>query len=246
MGKIESGTTVFARAYLTELGRQYLFNSPQKLRFQTASDGTIIDLLKIERFSLGDPDIDYDLPVRLVSGDIPDLSGENENAVTGAKGRMLSNLISPEDADFATSDQSLSYQITQEEITIDLSQNLASLPVVITQQLMTFLDGSQTEDGQYIVTPTNYGNTQAVDGVLTLILRSPTSTEAGYRLRIFYPTAGENFNKMTFQFEKGTSSTEVVEPVDTTTTSTTTTSTSTTSTSTLTGGLSTAYILNYL
>ena len=95
MGLIQSATTVYARAYLTELGRQYLFDGLSKPRYIQLSNGQTVDRLKIARFSLGDPDVNYNITDPLTSGQIPDLSGENENAVTGAKGRTLDNLISP-------------------------------------------------------------------------------------------------------------------------------------------------------
>ena len=81
MGAITSASTVYATAYLTEVGRKYLFQEGNNVRFVTLPDGTKIDKLKIERFSLGDPDVNYQLPYFLESGDIPDLSGENEKSL---------------------------------------------------------------------------------------------------------------------------------------------------------------------
>ena len=67
MGAIASADTVYATAYLTEIGRQYLFQDNNHPRFVELSDGTKIDRLKIERFSLGDADVNYKIPYNLES-----------------------------------------------------------------------------------------------------------------------------------------------------------------------------------
>ena len=86
MGRIQSATTVYAMAYLTELGRKYLFNNEDnKQRYVLKSDGNYTDLLKIKKFTLGDPDVNYNIGVNLESGDVPDVSGENENLVAIGK-----------------------------------------------------------------------------------------------------------------------------------------------------------------
>jgi hypothetical protein len=203
MGLIPSATTVYARAYLTELGRQYLFNALSKPRYVTLANGQTVDRLKITRFSLGDPDVNYQLPLPLVSGDIPDLSGENENAVTGAKGRSLTNLISPGSSSIPANDiTSVTYKTTQSAINFNVNVAPASFPTVVTQQLQTYVDGALINDGLYYVSPTSYGPNVLNNNELILLLKAPTLTSAGYRLRIFYPTSGANQNKMTFQFER--------------------------------------------
>lgn len=203
MGLIPSATTVYARAYLTELGRQYLFDSLSKPRYLTLPNGQTVDRLKITRFSLGDPDVNYTLDFPLVSGDIPDLSGENENAVTGAKGRNLTNLISPGEANIPDTDVNVvTYNATENSLNFRTDIAPSAFPVVSTQQLQTFVDGSLINDGFYTVTPTNYGPNVLNNNELIIVLRAPTATSAGYRLRIFYPTTGSNANKMTFQFER--------------------------------------------
>lgn len=211
MGLIASATTVYARAYLTELGRQYLFNSLSKPRYITLSNGQTVDRLKITRFSLGDPDVNYDLPLGLETGDIPDLSGENENCVTGAKGRTLNNIISPGNSNIPSSDiTTVAYASTQNSINFNVDVAPSTFPVVTTQQLQTFVDGSLINDGVYVVTPTSYGPNVLNNDELIIVLRNPTNTTPGYRLRIFYPTTGSNYNKMTFQFEKCTISQGVI------------------------------------
>lgn len=203
MGLIASASTVYARAYLTELGRQYLFDAMSKPRYVTLSNGQTVDRLKITRFSLGDPDVNYQLPLPLGPGDIPDLSGENENAVTGAKGRSLTNLISPGSSNIPARDiTSVSYKTTLASITYNAFSAPSTFPTVITQQLQTFVDGALINDGLYYVTPTSYGPNVLNNNELIIVLKAPTLTAPGYRLRIFYPTTGANQNKMTFQFEK--------------------------------------------
>lgn len=228
MGLISSSTTVYSQAYLTELGRQYLFDSPSKPRYVTLPDGQTIDRLKIARFSLGDPDINYGLPLLLESGDIPDLSGDNENAVTGAKGRMLTNLISPGASNIPSTDiDTVEYHSTNNSINFNLNTAANLIPVVTTQQLTTFVDGILVNDGVYIVTPTNYGPTKLQNNELIIMLKEPTPTTDGYRLRIIYPSTGTNYNKMTFQFEKASVKTgQVVTTVTNTIQSTNSTSSS--------------------
>lgn len=212
MGKIASADTVYAQAYLTELGRQYLFNAKQTPRYKTLPNGTTIDLLRIERFSLGDPDINYNLPILPASGDMPDLSGENESSVKGAKGRLLGNLISPGDTNLPKDDfETVEYKSTFKNIDIDLGQALERLKTIYTQQLQTFVDGELVEDGVYNVTPKSYGKNKAVNNELIIMLKDPTPTTDGYRLRIFFPEVGSNYNKMTFQFEKAKAQVAVLQ-----------------------------------
>jgi hypothetical protein len=202
MGKIAPSSAVTATAYLTELGRQYLFDNPSKPRYLNLEDGTTVDLLKMERFSLGDPDVNYNISVLLESGDVPDLSGENETDVKGAKGRELDNLISPGDAFLKVNADTVEYKVSREEIKFDLRNALSKIPGVVTQQLLTYIDGELYDDGKYIITPDNYGKIKLQNNELVIMLKEPTATQAGYRLRIFFPTVGSNYNKMTFQFER--------------------------------------------
>jgi len=213
MGLISSAETVYAQAYLTELGRQYLFDSPSKPRYLKLPNGQTVDRLKIQRFSLGDPDVNYNLPLLLKSGEIPDLSGENENAVTGAKGRVLSNIISPGASNIPnTNITNVTYQSTRQQVVFDLINAPSNIPTTVTQQLMTFIDGILVNDGVYIVTPTNYGPNRLQNNELIIMLQNPTPTTPGYRLRIIYPSTGANYNKITFQFEKSATTTGTIVP----------------------------------
>jgi hypothetical protein len=202
MGKVLSADTVYATAYLTEVGRKYLFQDEDNPRFVTLSDGTRIDRLKIERFSLGDPDVNYKLANFLGSGDLPDFSGENENSITGTKGRTLDNLISPSDAVLGDQDDVLEYSTSLEQIMFDLNKDLDKLPTIITQELITLINQEPTLESTYNLMPKNFGENKVKDNVLTINLQSATSSRPGYRMRIFYPTVEDNNNIVTIQFEK--------------------------------------------
>jgi len=202
MGAITSASTVYATAYLTEVGRKYLFQEGNNVRFVTLPDGTKIDKLKIERFSLGDPDVNYQLPYFLESGDIPDLSGENESSITGAKGRNLTNLINPTEALMGTGNDILEYTSSADIVTFDLNKALNQIPTVITQELITLLNNAPTLEATYTVLPKNFGDNQVVNNQLVITLLEPTNTTPGYRMRIFYPSIEDNHNKVTIQFEK--------------------------------------------
>lgn len=211
MGFIASSTTVYSQAFLTELGRSYVFNSLDKPRYVTLSNGKTIDRLKIERFSLGDSDVNYNLPLNLDSGDIPDLTGENEQCVTGAKGRTLTNIISPGASNIPGTDiETLEYKSTYKQIVFDMVKAANLLPMVTTQQLKTYIDGIFVNDGVYIVTPTNYGPNKLNNNEIIIMIKEPTPITDGYRLRIIFPSTGSNYNKMTFQFEKATVQTGTV------------------------------------
>lgn len=205
MAFLASSTTVYSKAYLTELGRQYLFDSPSKPRYVTLPNGQTIDRLKIERFSLGDPDVNYNIGNLLESGDIPDVTGDNEGVVTGAKGRTLTNLISPGASFIPSNDiETIEYRATNDNIVINLNQAANLLPTVITQQLSTYIDGALVNDGIYTITPTSYGPNVMQNNELIIVLKQPTANSDGYRMRIIFPSTGSNYNKFTVQFEKAT------------------------------------------
>lgn len=205
MAFLASSTTIYAQAYLTELGRQYLFDSKNKPRYITLPNGQTIDRLKIERFSLGDPDVNYNLGILLESGDIPDVTGDNEGVVTGAKGRTLTNLISPGASTIPSTDiETVEYRATQDNIVFSLNQAANLIPTVITQQLSTYIDGALVNDGIYTVTPTSYGPNLLQSNELIIVLKEPTLSSSGYRMRIIFPSTGVNYNKFTIQFEKST------------------------------------------
>jgi hypothetical protein len=203
MGFLPSSSTIYAEAYLTELARQYLFGNSSKPRFTTRPDGTKLDRFLVTQFSLGDPDVNYKLPIKLSGGTVPNISGENETALKAAKGRDLTELITPEDASFENEIEVLEYKSSIPDIRVDFSKPVYTIPTIYTVQLLTFVNGQNTQDGLYIVTPTSYGPNQAVNGELIIPLREPTVNQTGYRMRIFYPTSGSDYNKITVQFEQG-------------------------------------------
>jgi hypothetical protein len=88
MGKIESASTVYATAYLTEKGRKYLFNQGN-IRFDSAGN----DLLEILYFTLSDVDTNYQTAARLISGDVPDISGKNDNCIKATTDYTQTNLL---------------------------------------------------------------------------------------------------------------------------------------------------------
>ena len=88
MGKIDSASTVYATAYLTEKGRKYLFNQGN-IRFDSSGN----DLLEILYFTLSDVDTNYQTAARLVSGDVPDISGKNDNCIKATTDYTQTNLL---------------------------------------------------------------------------------------------------------------------------------------------------------
>lgn len=86
MGQILSAGTVYSVAYLTEKGRALLFDE-NNTRFVTdPSTNEVVDLFKIEYFTISDPDTNYKLTsgTLLESGDVPDISGKSEDCIKGA------------------------------------------------------------------------------------------------------------------------------------------------------------------
>ena len=204
MAFLSSSSTIYASAVLTELGRQYLFDSPSKPRYVTLANGQTIDRLKIERFSLSDSDVNYNIALLLESGDIPDITGDNESgSVTGAKGRTLTNLISPGASNIPSTDiEAVDYRATHDNITWNLAQAANLLQTVVTQQLTTYIDGALVNDGIYSVTPNSDGPNILQNNELIITLKEPTLNRDGYRMRIIFPSTGANYNKFTVQFEK--------------------------------------------
>jgi hypothetical protein len=88
MGKIDSASTVYATAYLTEKGRKYLFNQGN-IRFDSFGN----DLLEILYFTLSDVDTNYQTAARLISGDVPDISGKNDNCIKATADYTQTNLL---------------------------------------------------------------------------------------------------------------------------------------------------------
>jgi len=74
MGYIPSADTVYAVAYLTETGRNYLFNKDNN-RFDSDGD----DLFEITKFAISDVDTNYQTNQLLSTGEVPDVTGAANN-----------------------------------------------------------------------------------------------------------------------------------------------------------------------
>lgn len=96
MGSVLSSNTIYAVAYLTDLGRKYLFDPIANDRFSTDTNGNTTDAFKITYFSMSDPDYNYNITQGIVfeSGDIANISGKNEDCIKGSVANKESNLIS--------------------------------------------------------------------------------------------------------------------------------------------------------
>jgi len=88
MGYIPSASSVYAVAYLTDIGREYLFNENNN-RFDSNGD----DLFEITKFTLSDTDINYKTPVLLETGEIPDITGKSERCLKTTANYVQKNLL---------------------------------------------------------------------------------------------------------------------------------------------------------
>lgn len=88
MGFVTSGSSIQGTAYLTGLGRKYLFNQ-NNIRF----DGDGDDLFEIKSFALGDPDHNYLVGTNLLAGQVPDISGESEGCLKSAVDYVQTSML---------------------------------------------------------------------------------------------------------------------------------------------------------
>ncbi len=88
MGYLASASTIYARAYLTGRGREYLFNNGN-IRFNNLGQ----DLFEIKTFTLGDPDVNYLTSEVLPEGGVPDLSGTYDSCLKTALDYEQRNLL---------------------------------------------------------------------------------------------------------------------------------------------------------
>lgn len=88
MGYIPSADTVYSVAYLTEIGRTYLFNK-NNIRFDSAGD----DLFEVKKFTLSDTDTNYQTVVLLESGEVPDITGKSEGCLKATSNYIQTNLL---------------------------------------------------------------------------------------------------------------------------------------------------------
>lgn len=78
MGKVPSSTTISSTAYLTEVGRQYIYGRSSDgtpIRFN--SDGT--DNFQVTQFALYDNDRNYRTTTNFISGQMPDIAGTSDD-----------------------------------------------------------------------------------------------------------------------------------------------------------------------
>lgn len=96
MGSVLSSDTIYAVAYLTDLGRKYLFDPVTNNRFVTDANNVTTDAFKISYFSMSDPDYNYNMTSGKLfeTGDIADISGKNDDCIKGTIVNKENNLIS--------------------------------------------------------------------------------------------------------------------------------------------------------
>jgi hypothetical protein len=88
MGFVTSGSSIQGTAYLTGVGRKYLFNQGN-IRFDEEGN----DLFEIKSFALGDPDHNYSVGFNLLPGQVPDISGESEGCLKSAVDYVQSSML---------------------------------------------------------------------------------------------------------------------------------------------------------
>lgn len=84
MGNVLSSDTIYAVAYLTDLGRKLLFDPIGNNRF-VQNGSNVIDSFKPVYFSMSDPDYNYTVTsgISLETGDISNVSGKNNGSIKG-------------------------------------------------------------------------------------------------------------------------------------------------------------------
>ena len=99
MSRLQSASTVYVNAYLTDLGRKY-FTGFESDGSSARFDGDE-DLFKPERFSLYDSDVNYKTSARLESGDVPSITGSDGCLKTSAN-QLRENVLqsNPDDIPF--------------------------------------------------------------------------------------------------------------------------------------------------
>lgn len=120
MGFIASADTLYAKAYLTDKGREYLFNK-SNIRFDQFGD----DLFQIQTFALGDPDVNYKTTTILISGEVPDISGKSEGCLKTSVNYEQRNQLFFQNFDQLIS-QDVLYGTSLTDNVLDISVNLGS------------------------------------------------------------------------------------------------------------------------
>ena len=82
MGQIDSASTIYAVAYLTNYARGLLFNNTNRY----VSDGNATyDKFQITHFSLHDNDENYAIAGNLSTGEVPDASGKKDTCIKAVR-----------------------------------------------------------------------------------------------------------------------------------------------------------------
>ena len=93
MGKVSSAITLSSTAFLTEIGRKYLFGKNefgQSIRFNT--DGS--DNFQVTQFGLFDYDRNYKITNNFTTGEMPDVAGTSANhCLKTAPSLAIKNMI---------------------------------------------------------------------------------------------------------------------------------------------------------
>lgn len=147
MGYLSSGTTIYARAYLTERGRNYLFNDTN-VRFDSLGN----DLFRITSFTLGDPDVNYNTTALLPEGQVPDVSGKYDTCLKTALDYQQRNLLF-----FENFEQLIANNV---DYTTDANANILNVNVNLNDNdLPTGTDGNLPSAPPVIVSPTTLSPT---------------------------------------------------------------------------------------
>lgn len=154
MGFVASAATLYAKAYLTDKGREYLFNK-SNIRFDEFGD----DLFEIRTFALGDPDVNYRTSAILTTGEVPDISGKSEGCLKTSVNYEQRNMLF-----FQNFDQIVSQDV---EYNTNLANDMLLISINTGQNdLPTGTDtsgGDGTDDGGGVGTGGGIGNTTQSD-----------------------------------------------------------------------------------
>ncbi len=139
MGYLASASTIYARAYLTSRGREYLFNNGN-IRFNNLGQ----DLFRITTFTLGDPDMNYETSELLPAGHVPDVSGKYDTCLKTALDYEQRNLLFHRNFD----------QVVTEDIdyTTNANGNLVNVDVNIgTNDILVGPDNTNTNTNTNVI-----------------------------------------------------------------------------------------------
>lgn len=125
MGFVASSSTLSAKAYLTDRGREYLFNN-SNIRFDEFGD----DLFEIKTFALGDPDVNYRTTASLASGEVPDISGKSEGCLKTSVDYQQRNMLFYQNFDqLVSQDVEYNTNLSNNALTVSINLGTDDLPV---------------------------------------------------------------------------------------------------------------------